>query len=66
MMMPVAHSVPQQCLIERVPSAQEGYPEAVKSAAVEQPDGSSTQPKTPKQDARAASEEARAVGLGLH
>ena len=47
------------------PCAQEGYPEAVKSAAVEQPDGSSTQPKAPKQDARAASEEARAVGLGL-
>ena len=48
-----------------MPSAQEGYPEAIKSAAVEQPGGSSTQPKSPKQDARAASEEARAVGLGL-
>ena len=33
---------------------------------MEQPGGSSTQPKSPKQDAKAASEEARAVGLGLH
>ena len=32
---------------------------------MEQPGGSSTQPKSPKQDAKAASEEARAVGLGL-
>ncbi len=44
---------------------QEGYPQAVKSAAVEQPGGSSTQPKSPKQDAKAASEIARAVGFGL-